>query len=77
MMQTILISNVLSTHADNASDRLPFQHVVKCFVDLRERDRVSNKFLQFQLLQNQLTVLLSKYNTELGLACYVKVTITS
>lgn len=39
------VSKSLLFHADDAADRLPFEHVLKCLVDLREWDWVSDEFL--------------------------------
>lgn len=38
---------VLVFHANDAPDRLPFQHVVKGLVNLREGHGVSDELLQF------------------------------
>ena len=48
-----LSSSSLSIHANYASQTLAPEHVLKCLVDLRERDRVSDELIQFKLLQHQ------------------------
>lgn len=40
---------VLGSHADDAPEAFPLQHVVKCFVDIREGDFMGDEFLQLQV----------------------------
>jgi hypothetical protein len=41
---------VLLLHSDDTSDALPFQHVIKSFVNLWKWNCVSDEFLKFQFL---------------------------
>lgn len=43
----------LLPHSNDASDGLPFQHVIKSLVNLREWNCVSDEFLQFQFLHTR------------------------
>jgi len=48
----VFVRIVLCSHADYATQALPFKHIFKGFVDFRKRYFMGDKFLQFKFLSH-------------------------